>query len=151
MDMPWLTTIVLLPTVGALVAWGSLAGSSPDDGDGESRASFARWTALAAALLAVAVSLLVAVRFDVTRAGTFQFTEVHSWIPQFGVSYAVGVDGIALTMLVLSTVLVPASVLAGWREVAGRRAVHFFALMLVLETSMIGVFIARDVFLFYVF
>src|SRR5256885_13327203 len=149
--MPWLTTIGLLPTVGALVAWGSLAGTSADDGDGESRASFARWTALVTTLVTFALSLVVAFRFDVARAGTFQFSEVHSWIPQFGVSYAVGVDGISLTMLLLSTVLVPVCVLAGWRELAGRRAVHFFALILVLETLMIGVFVARDVFLFYVF
>jgi len=164
MDVPWLTTIGLLPTVGALVAWGSLLGGSPGDDLGEnaaenaaqdaadeSKASFARSTALVASLATFALSLVVAVRFDVTRAGTYQFTEVHSWIPQFGVSYAVGVDGIALTMLVLSTVLVPVCVIAGWREVAGRRAVHFFALMLVLETFMVGVFVARDVFLFYVF
>jgi NADH-quinone oxidoreductase subunit M len=156
MDMPWLTTIGLLPTVGAAVAWGSLLGSpAGDDGDtdadGASRASFARWTALVTSLVTFALSLFVAFRFDVTRAGTYQFSEVRSWIPQFGVSYAVGVDGIALTMLVLSTVLVPVCVLAAWHEVAGRRAVHFFALLLVLETFMVGVFVARDVFLFYVF
>jgi NADH-quinone oxidoreductase subunit M len=160
MDMPWLTTIGLLPTVGALVAWGSLLRGPAADGpltqgdvdaEGESHASFARWTALVTSLVTFVLSLVVAIRFDVTRAGTYQFSELHSWIPQFGVSYAVGVDGIALTMLVLSTVLVPVCVLAGWREIPGRRAVHFFALMLVLETFMVGVFVARDVFLFYVF
>ncbi|HVN11442.1 MAG TPA: NADH-quinone oxidoreductase subunit M [Kineosporiaceae bacterium] len=201
--MPWLTTIGLLPTVGALVIWGTLlvrrSGASLDedvdtpvpatvgagvgataggpaggvsagrvgtaggaevlgaevlpaaDDEGERIASFARWTALVTSVLVFALTVALAFRFDVSRAGTFQFTETRSWIPQFGVSYAVGVDGIALTMVALSAVLVPICVLAGWREVAGEPAAHFFALMLVLETMMIGVFAARDVFLFYVF
>jgi NADH-quinone oxidoreductase subunit M len=93
----------------------------------------------------------MAVRFDVGRAGEYQFSETHSWIPQLGASYAVGVDGIALTMVALSAVLVPVCVLAGWNEITDDRARHFFALVLLLETFMIGVFAARDVFLFYVF
>src|SRR3954453_9552122 len=152
MDMPWLTTIGLLPTVGALVAWGSLLRApATDGGDEESAASFARWTALSASLATFALSLVDAIRFHVDRAGTYPVYEVHSWIPQFGVSYPVGVGGIDLNMLALSSVLVPVCVLAGWREIPGRRAVNFFALMLVLETFMVGVFVARDVFLFYVF
>jgi NADH-quinone oxidoreductase subunit M len=146
MTLPWLTTIGLLPTIGAAVIWGSLL-----TGSRERAAEFARWTALAVSVLVFAVSLALAIRFDASRAGEFQFTETHSWIPQFGVSYALGVDGIALTMVLLSTVLVPICVVAGWNEISGERAAHFFALMLVLETFMIGVFAARDVFLFYVF
>ena len=146
MSLPWLTTIGLLPTIGAAVIWGSLL-----SGSRERAADLARWVALAVSVGVFALSVVLAVRFDVSRAGDFQFTEVHSWIPQFGVSYALGVDGIALTMVLLSTVLVPVCVLAGWHEIEGERATHFFALMLVLETFMIGVFAARDVFLFYVF
>jgi len=93
----------------------------------------------------------MAFRFDTATAGSYQFTEKVHWIPQLGVSYALGVDGIGLTMVLLSTVLVPICVLAGWNELDGARAAHFFALTLVLETFMIGVFAARDVFLFYVF
>ena len=141
-----LTTIGLLPTIGAAVIWGSLL-----TGSRERAADLARRTALAVSVLVFALSLGLAIRFDVSRAGEFQFTETHGWIPQFGVSYALGVDGIALTMVLLSTVLVPVCVLAGWHEISGERAAHFFALMLVLETFMIGVFAARDVFLFYVF
>ncbi len=144
--MPWLTTIGLLPTIGAAVIWGLLL-----TGSRERAGELARWIALATSVVVFALSLALAIRFDVGRAGEFQFTETHSWIPQFGVSYAVGVDGIALTMVLLSAVLVPVCVIAGWREIAGQRATHFFALMLVLETFMIGVFAARDVFLFYVF
>jgi NADH-quinone oxidoreductase subunit M len=146
MSLPWLTTIGLLPTIGAAVIWASLlTGSRERAGD------LARWIALAVSILVFVLSLVLAIRFDVSRAGQFQFTETHSWIPQFGVSYALGVDGIALTMVLLSTVLVPVCVVAGWHEIAGERAAHFFALMLVLETFMVGVFAARDVFLFYVF
>jgi NADH-quinone oxidoreductase subunit M len=150
MSLPWLTTIGLLPTLGALVIWGSLVGREAGE-PRERAAGTARWIALGTSLLTFALTLALAVRFDVNRAGEFQFTELHSWIPQFGVSYAVGVDGIALTMVVLSAVLVPVCILAGWRELADARAAHFFALILVLETFMIGVFAARDVFLFYVF
>src|SRR5919202_2076392 len=146
MSLPWLTTIGLLPTIGAAVIWGALL-----TGSRERAADRARRTALAVSVLVFALSLVLAILFDVSRAGEFQFTETHSWIPQFGVSYALGVDGIALTMVLLSTVLVPVCVLAGWREISGERAAHFFALILVLETFMIGVFAARDVFLFYVF
>src|SRR5689334_17229477 len=98
MSLPWLTTIALLPTIGAAVA---------------------RWTALVVSLVVLALGVVLAIRFDVSRAGQFQFAETHSWIPQFGVSYALGVDGIALTMVLLSTLLVPVCVLAGWHEISG--------------------------------
>ena len=92
----------------------------------------------------------------------FQFTQTYQWIPQFGVHYAVGVDGIALVLILMTTVLMPVVVLASWNDAEGgsgpaeapppRRSVKtYFALMLVLETMMIGVFAATDVFLFYVF
>ncbi len=85
----------------------------------------------------------------------FQFVEQYEWIPSFGVSYAVGVDGISLVLIALATVLVPVCMLAGWSDVeegGSRRSVNtYFALILVLETMIIGVFAATDVFLFYVF
>ena len=92
----------------------------------------------------------------------FQFTQQVQWIPQFGVHYAVGVDGIALVLILMSVILMPVVILASWNDVEGssnprgevpprRNAKTYFALMLVLETMMIGVFAATDVFLFYVF
>ena len=112
----------------------------------------ARAVALATSLLTLAVVLVIGLQFDVAQAGEYQFSQRVSWIPSFGVSYAVGVDGIALVMVALSAVLVPVCVLAAWNEVVDSdRAASFFALTLVLETFMIGVFAARDVFLFYVF
>lgn len=139
--MPWLTIIGLLPLVGAVVVW-----LLPNGTD-----AMARVVALATSLAVLAVSLGMALRFDVGNAGLYQFAERHAWIPQIGVSYAVGVDGIALTMVLLSTILVPICVLAAWNDYRGNAARNFFALVLVLETFMIGVFAARDVFLFYVF
>ncbi|WP_444962368.1 NADH-quinone oxidoreductase subunit M [Nocardiopsis sp. M1B1] len=95
----------------------------------------------------------MALQFDTSRAGALQFEEVYPWIPRFGVSYAVGVDGIALALVLMSAVLVPLVVLAAWREHDDREdgGRGYFALILVLEAMMIGVFAATDVFLFYVF
>jgi NADH-quinone oxidoreductase subunit M len=139
--MAWLTTIAALPLVGAGVVW-----ILP-----ESAAARARVVALATSVLTFALVLVMALRFDVGRAGEYQFAETYSWIPDLGVSYALGVDGIALTMVALATVLVPVCVLAGWNEIDGPSARTFFGLVLLLETFMVGVFAARDVFLFYVF
>jgi NADH-quinone oxidoreductase subunit M len=139
--MPWLTTIGLLPLVGAAAVWLLPAAS----------AARARVIALATSTVTLAVVLVMALQFDVGAAGEYQFGETHRWIHDLGVSYAVGVDGIALTMVALSAVLVPVCVLAGWNEIEGESARTFFGLILVLETFMLGVFAARDVFLFYVF
>jgi NADH-quinone oxidoreductase subunit M len=94
----------------------------------------------------------MATRFS-TSGPDFQLTEQYSWIPQFGVHYAVGVDGIALVLIGMTAVLMPVVILASWHDAdnAKRSAKTYFALMLVLETMMIGVFAATDVFLFYVF
>ena len=92
----------------------------------------------------------------------FQFNQTYQWIPQFGVHYAVGVDGIALVLILMTTILMPVVILASWNDADGsaspdgsappRRSVKtYFTLLLVLETMMIGVFAATDVFLFYVF
>jgi NADH-quinone oxidoreductase subunit M len=133
-----------------------LAGAAPElsggaVATGAGGAALARAIALVVSLLVLVLTIAMALRFDVARAGEYQFGEQVRWIPALGVSYAVGVDGIALTMVALSAVLVPICILAGWNEVSGPRATHFFSLILVLETFMIGVFAARDVFLFYVF
>jgi NADH-quinone oxidoreductase subunit M len=133
----------LVPLVGALVVWLLPAGAR----------RLARHVALAVSLGTLAVVVAMALAFDVGNGGAVQFAETYRWIPQLGVSYAVGVNGIGLVMVALAAVLVPVCVLASWHD-AGTdpaRVRTFFALLLVLETMMIGVFAARDVFLFYVF
>jgi NADH-quinone oxidoreductase subunit M len=103
-------------------------------------------------LLVAAVGFLAAYGFerDVTE---FQYAERYSWIPGLGINYQLGVDGISLILILLSVILVPIVILAGWNESEnGRFSVKtFYVLILVLETMMIGVFAATDVFLFYVF
>ena len=82
-----------------------------------------------------------------------QYVQSNSWISAFNINFAVGVDGISLVLILLSTILVPIVVLATWNESEGGRwgVKTFYVLILVLETMMIGVFAATDLFLFYVF
>ncbi|MFI7588022.1 NADH-quinone oxidoreductase subunit M [Spongisporangium articulatum] len=140
MDFPWLTVIGAVPLVGS-VAVGALP---------RALAPRARHLALAVSLVTLALTVAMVLQFDTGKAGEYQFAEQHQWIPQFGVSYALGVDGIALVMVALSVILVPVCVLAAWNEVGAEKARLFFGLILALETMMVGVFAARDIFLFYV-
>jgi NADH-quinone oxidoreductase subunit M len=143
MDFPWLTTIAAVPLVGSAAVAALPSAFAPR----------ARHVALGVSLITFVLTVVAALQFDASAGLTgsgFQLTEQHQWIPQFGVSYALGVNGIGLVMVALSTVLVPVCVLAAWNEVQADRAKVFFGLVLVLETMMIGVFVARDVFLFYV-
>ena len=139
--MSILTTLELLPLIGAFIV-----GFLPN-----SNAKLIKQVSIAISLLVAAVSILMVVRFNSGTPG-FQFVESRSWIPSFNINYAVGVDGIALVLILLTTILVPIVFLAGWNESEGGRwsVKTFYVLLLVLETMMIGVFAATDVFLFYV-
>jgi NADH-quinone oxidoreductase subunit M len=146
-DFPWLTTLAAVPLVGAAVVAALPAG----------RDLLAKQVALVFSLVPLAMTIAIALQFEPDSKNMFQFAETHEWIPQFGVSYAVGVDGIALVLIALATVLTPVCILASWHDVEQsevgdrRRSVKgLFALMLLLETFMVGVFAATDVFLFYV-
>ena len=141
-SFPWLTTTLLIPVVGALVVVFLPAGL----------AARARHVALGFSLVTFVVAVGAALQFKAGSTARFQLAEQHSWIPQFGVSYAVGVDGISLVLILLSVILTPVCLLAAWRDVPepGRRMQTYFALMLVLEAFMVGVFAATDVFFFYV-
>ncbi|WP_250445232.1 NADH-quinone oxidoreductase subunit M [Actinotalea sp. C106] len=155
---PWLTTLIVVPLIGAAVLW-ALPGAVR---------RHARPIAVGFSLVALLVGVLAALSFDAAEAGAHQLVEQASWIPAFGVSYALGVDGVGLLLVLLSVVLVPLVLLAAWREhpdrpaagteatasaredLAGGRVRHYMALVLVLEALMVAVFAARDVFLFYV-
>lgn len=139
---PWLTTLTVVPLVGAAVVWALPA----------SARARSRQIALAVSLVELALALGAALSFDIGVSGTHQLAEVHGWIPAIGASYAVGVDGVGLLLVLLSVVLTPLVLLAAWREQGGdaNRLRHYVALILVLETFMVAVFAARDVFLFYV-
>jgi NADH-quinone oxidoreductase subunit M len=107
-------------------------------------------TALVFALATLVLTIAMGLQFDGQSTAAFQFTESYAWIPAFGISYSVGVDGIGLVLVALAATLVPVVILAGWRDVPDESAKGYFALLLVLDTLMIGVFAATDVFLFYV-
>lgn len=153
-DVPWLTLLVVWPLVAAAVLWALPGGTTPD-GYSTGARRWSRQVALGAALVEVLLGVAALLAFDTGAAGTHQLLETHAWIPQLGVSYALGVDGVGLALVLLSVVLVPLVVLAAWREqdsgaVPTDRLRHYLALVLVLTTFMVAVFSARDVFLFYV-
>src|SRR3954454_712952 len=112
----------------------------------------AKQVALAVSLLVLLLAVLATVAFD-PGGKRFQLTTSVSWIADFGVRFALGVDGIALVMLLLIGVLVPLVIGASWADTApvDRSMKSFFAWLLLLEAMMVGVFAATDVFLFYVF
>jgi NADH-quinone oxidoreductase subunit M len=141
-EFPWLLAMVVVPAVG-----GAAVAALP-----KGRDALAKQGALAVSLLVLLLAVLATVAFD-TGGERFQLTTSVAWIPSFGVDFALGVDGIALVMLLLIGVLVPVVVVASWRDTGpgGRSMKAYFAWLLVLEAMMVGVFAATDVFLFYVF
>jgi NADH-quinone oxidoreductase subunit M len=141
-SFPWLTVIAVVPLAGAVAV--ALLPSG--------RSLLAKQVALAVSLVPLVLTIVMSLKFDSGSGAAFQFTENHDWIPQFGVSYALGVDGIGLVLIALTAVLTPVCLLASWHDAEeGRRSAKaYFALMLLLEAAMIGVFAATDVFLFYV-
>jgi NADH-quinone oxidoreductase subunit M len=140
-DFPFLLVMIVLPAVAAAVV-----AALPKGRDEQ-----AKQIALGVSLVVLVLAVLATVAFD-TRGKRFQLTTDLAWIPNFGVRIALGVDGIALVMLLLIGVLVPVVIGASWREeFAGRSMKAYFAWLLLLEAMMVGVFAATDVFLFYVF
>jgi NADH-quinone oxidoreductase subunit M len=133
-----LTFLVALPLVGGVAVL--LTGK---------RETAAKMIALGVSLVTFAASLLLWWGFNPASA-EYQFVEQYSWLPDFGVSYAVGVDGISLWLVILTTFLTPISLLASWESIH-HRVREFLFFMLALEAAMIGVFISIDLFLFYIF
>src|ERR1700677_3497639 len=113
---PWLTVAGAVPLLGAIVI--ALIPGLPRDSaaaDRRARAAPAKWLALVFSLVTLVVVIIIAVKFQV-GGPNYQFTEVYSWIPQFGVHYALGVDGIALVLIAMSAVLMPVVILASWHD-----------------------------------
>src|SRR5207245_1153635 len=141
MHFPILTSLCAVPIAGALLLLLVR--------DEERNAAAIRATALIVAVLVFGLTLLLWNRFD-PRSGDFQFAEHHDWIPAFGISYDVGVDGISLLLVVLTAFLTPLALLSSWDSVR-RKLKAFCVFILLLESAMIGVFVSLDLFLFYVF
>ncbi len=109
----------------------------------------ARVIALSASLVAFALSLALLAGFDAAQAG-YQFVESAPWIPQFGIGYKMGVDGISVWLILLTTFIFPVALWFSGESIRERERAYY-ALMLLMETATLGVFLALDMFLFYVF
>lgn len=146
-SFPWLTVLGAVPLVGSVVV-----ALLP-----KSRPLLAKQVAFAISIIVLGLTIAIALQFNGSTSEPFQFVEYHQWIPAFGVTYSLGVDGIGLVLIALAAVIVPITILAGWNDVEEPNVEQvgsvkgYFALILALETLMIGVFAATDVFLFYVF
>ena len=144
-NFPWLTTLALVPLVGAIVI--ALMPARSD--------LTARKIGVVFSVIPVLIVIAMGLLFDPHATAPFQFVESVPWIPALGVNYALGVDGIALVLLAITAVLVPLVLIGGWKEgedsPTGASAKGYVALVLTLETCIFFVFSATDVFLFYVF
>lgn len=142
--LPWLSLLWLLPLAGAGLVIVLPAGAT----------RLAKWTGLLVSLATLAVAIVITAGFDTTPvAAPYQFVESHSWIPAFGASYTLGVDGIAVVLALLTAGLVPLLMLAGWNDGGERtRGPHAFAaLTLTVEAMVLISLVSLDVLLFYVF
>jgi NADH-quinone oxidoreductase subunit M len=137
MDPPVLSLIVFLPAAGALAIL-----FLRDD-------AWVKWTALIVTLAAFTLTVLLLVGFDTTTPA-IQFRETHAWIPALGITYALGVDGISALFVFLTALLGWICVLASWAAI-DRKVKEFMVSLLVMQSLMLGVFAALDLFLFYVF
>ncbi len=134
-----LSILIWLPIVGGFVVLGL----------GNERASAARWVSLAVSLAALVFSIPLFAWFS-TRTAEMQFVEHTAWIPSIHADYNIGVDGISMPLILLTTFTTVLIVIAGWQSVT-KRVSQYFAAFLILEGLMIGVFAALDAALFYVF
>ncbi|MCL7491934.1 MULTISPECIES: NADH-quinone oxidoreductase subunit M [Streptomyces] len=151
MSFPLLTAVAAVPAIGA-IATAALPAA---------KRTAAKWLALLFSLVTFALALVVGFRFDPGAKGPFQLTESHAWISDFGVRYELGVDGIAVALIALTTLLIPFVILAGWHDAdpleeatpnrRWRPTQGFFALILAVEAMVVLSFEATDVFLFYIF
>ena len=164
MSFPLLTVVAVVPAAGA-IATAALPAA---------KRTAAKWLALLFSLVTFALALVVGFRFDPGSKSPYQFTESHAWISDFGVRYELGVDGIAVALIALTTLLIPFIILAGWHDADPspssqlrssrggpneeatpnyhwRPTQGFFALILAVEAMVVISFEATDVFVFYIF
>ena len=139
---PVLSSVTWLPLVGCAFIM-SLRGEEAVV------ASNARHAALWTSLIVFALSLVLWARFDLSEPA-FQFVESVAWLPQLGITYKMGVDGISVLFVLLSTLLTPICILSSW-EVIRTRVREYMLAFLVLETMMVGMFCALDFVVFYMF
>ena len=139
---PFLTLVVFAPLLGTLALL-----MLP-----KARVESIRWAAAIFSAVPLVLTLVMWVLWGRTPAGAFgmKFAESFSWIPSLGISYSLGTDGISFPLVVLTALMTFVAVVAGWKMIATKERA-FFALLLLLETGMMGVFVSLDYILFYVF
>lgn len=142
LGFPILSLVTWLPLVGCVVILSVR-------GDEATVAANARWTALWTSLIVLALSLVLWAEWDPHEAG-FQFVEHVNWLPGYEVSYKMGVDGISVLFVLLTTVLTPICILASWESIT-RYVREYMIAFLILETMLVGLFCALDFVVFYVF
>ena len=135
----WLTLLIFFPLAAGVLLALMPAGATRS----------IKRLALGASLVELVLSLPLWWRFDPGTPG-WQFAEKRPWLPFLGAEYSIGVDGISVLLVLLTTVITAIAVLGAWNAVESR-AREFFALILALEAGMIGTFLCRDLLLFYVF
>jgi NADH-quinone oxidoreductase subunit M len=138
---PILSVVTFLPVLGALLIY-------VIRGEDEAAQRNSRWIALWTTLVTFAISLILIWRFDAASAD-FQFVEKASWLAT-GITYHMGVDGISLPFVILTTALMPFCILASWKAITARVREYMMA-FLILETLLVGTFSALDLVLFYLF
>src|SRR2546423_15322261 len=137
-----LTILILTPVAGML----ALVGHSFAP---YKRETHYRWITLGFSVITFAVSLLL-LQAAHTNFSSFQFEQNVSWINAISARYHLGVDGLSLWLVLLTTLLVPISILSSWTSI-DKRELSFYAFMLILESAMIGVFVSLDLLIFYLF
>ena len=142
-NFPLLSLLIFLPLVGAVLIL-VLA-----RGDEAVVARNSRWTALWTSAINFVLSLFIWVHFD-TPTADFQFVEYAVWMPAFNINYKMGIDGISMLFVLLTTLLTPICVLSSW-ECIQNRVKEYMISFLVLETFMIGMFCSLDMVVFYIF
>ena len=140
-EMPLLSLTIFLPLLGALV----ILLIKEDENSVNNIKRVALWTSIGVFLL----SLLIWLQFD-NNNGSYQFEEKFRWFNDFNFSYHIGIDGISLFMVILSTFLTPLCILASWESIK-KRVKEYMIAFLFLETVMIGMFASVDILLFYIF
>ncbi len=138
-DFPLLSALIALPLIGGLATLYF----------GDSRATQAKVFALIVALLTLGLSIPLYLGLDASNA-SMQFVEKHAWIPALDIYYHLGVDGIAVALILLTTITSVLVLLGAWNSIS-RRVHQYYACFLILEALMIGVFAAQDAILFYIF
>ena len=135
------TILVFLPLAGALFVLLFLSGTQKEA---------VRWVTLVTMLAGFLLSLKLFVGYDGLSDQTMQFVESYPWIPEYGIAYKVGIDGMSLLLFMMTPFLGPLVILSSWRSIEDR-VKAFHVSMLLLQTAMLGAFVALNLFLFYIF